>query len=108
MNISHKRVAATLETLEGLGVLSKEGLKYKVTTDFDLVVRGLMVKRLKRIVGNGTKEQVKHAETEAFVDALQAYGFLNITQKPADVEVAVNCLLTFKKEAQPEKEKEAK
>jgi len=98
MNFSKKRITSTVNTLQDLGVIDKKKESYHVTPDFDLVVRGLLIKRLKRISGEGSRQQLKQAETEALVDALSTYGFLNITQKQTDVELAVNCLLTFRKE----------
>jgi hypothetical protein len=82
-----------------MGILSvDDSQKYKVEPDFDLVVRGLMIKRLKRLNSDATKPQLHQAKMEAIVDSLQAYGFLPLVRKPTEVQFAVQCLLTFRKE----------
>lgn len=99
MKCSKKRFAAMLAILKDLGIIEEHPEKsYKLTADFDLVIRGLLIKRLKRIQGEANQEQLQQSEIEALVDALTAYGFLTVTRKPTDVELAVNCLFTFKKE----------
>ena len=97
MRYSKKRVENMLITLKDLAILDCVENSYKVTADFDLVIRGLIVKRLKRCSVNISKTQLQQIQAEALVDGLSVYGFLNITEKPTDVELAVNCLLTMKK-----------
>lgn len=92
-----KDVEQMLVCLKDLGILSLKGDVFKVEPDFDLVVRGLIIKKLKRLPNSGMEKQIKQAQIDGIVEALDIYGFFNVCQKHSEQEFGVNCLLTFKK-----------